>query len=86
MFKLNAFADDNFSVTQKRCSFFDRAENIVGEGENAGYLHFFFFFFHFPAMFSKAFFSRVIENQELFGKGLQKEQECKESELYKINF
>ena len=34
-------------------------------------------------MFSKAFFSRVIENQELFGKGLKKEQECKESELYK---
>ena len=38
------------------------------------------FFFYIPAMFSKVFFSRVIEDQELFGKGLQKEQECKESE------
>ena len=31
---------------------FDRAENIVGKGENAGYQHFLLF----PTMFSKAFF------------------------------
>ena len=61
--------------------FFDRTENIGGERENTGFQDF-FFFFHFPLMFSKAFFSRVVENQGLFGKGLQNEQECIESELH----
>ena len=56
--------------------FLDRAENIVGKREIAGYQ----LFFHFLAMFSKAFSSRVVENQESFGKGLQKELECKESD------
>ena len=36
----NAFADDNFSVAQMMQYFFDRVENIVGKGENAGYQHF----------------------------------------------
>ena len=31
-------------------SVFDRAENIVGKGENAGYQH----FLHFPQCFEKA--------------------------------
>ena len=72
MSKLKAFADDNCQCDSKKVQlFFDKTENIVGEGENGGYL---FFIFEFPAMFSKAFFSRVVENQELFGKGLQNEQ------------
>ena len=61
--------------------FLDRAENIVGKGENACYQYFFPTFWQ---MFLKAFSSRVVENQELSGKGLQKELECKESELYKF--
>ena len=32
-------------------SFYNRIENIVGKGENAGYLHF------FPKMFSEDLFS-----------------------------
>ena len=35
-------------------------------------------------MYSKAFFYRVVEDQKLFGKGLQKEIDCKDSELYKF--
>ena len=62
--------------------FFEGAENIVGKGENAGYQHFFFFFL---AMFSKALSSRVVENQESFGKDLQKELQCKECELHKFS-
>ena len=74
--------EDEISVLLKIVQFFfEGPENIVGKGENAGYQHFFFFFL---AMFSKAFSSRVIENQESFGKGLQKDLECKESELYKF--
>ena len=36
---------------------FDRVENIVGKGENAGYQHFLLF----PTMFSKGFLYRVIK-------------------------
>ena len=59
---------------------FNSAENIVEKGKNAGYQHFLSIFL---PCFQKAFFSRVVENQELFGKGLHKQLECKESELYK---
>ena len=38
--KLKAFADDKINVTQKLKFALGRAENIVGKGENAGYLHF----------------------------------------------
>ena len=40
---LKAFADDNFKVAQMVQFFFDRVENIVGKGENAGYHQFFLF-------------------------------------------
>ena len=36
---------------------FDRVENIVGNGENAGLK---LFFFPFPTMFSKDFFPSVV--------------------------
>ena len=41
-FKLKAFAVDNFFVAQNvlYMYFFERVENIVGKGENAGYQHF----------------------------------------------
>ena len=36
---------------------FDRVENIVGEGENAGYQHFLLF----PQCFPKAFYSGFLK-------------------------
>ena len=45
--KLKAFADDKINVTQKFNFVFERIENIVGKGENAG----------FPQCFQKASFS-----------------------------
>ena len=38
--KLTAFVDDRIIVTQMMISVFDRVENIVGKGENAGDQHF----------------------------------------------
>ena len=48
--KLKASADDKISVTQKFHFFVGRVENIVGNGENAGYQH----FLCFPPCFQKA--------------------------------
>ena len=41
--KLKAFADDNLNVAKMMISLYDRVENIVGKGENAGYQHFLLF-------------------------------------------
>ena len=54
--KFKAFADDKIIVTQKLKFTLGRIENIVGKGENAGY--------HFPTMFSKAFFSRGVTSRD----------------------
>ena len=35
--KFKAFADNKFSVAKTMISVFDPVENIVGQGENAGY-------------------------------------------------
>ena len=48
--KLKAFADNKFSVAKIMISLFDRVENIVEKGENAGYQH----FLHFPLCFLEA--------------------------------
>ena len=48
-FKLKAFADDRSNVAKLMILVFDRVENIVGKGENAGYQHFLLF----PSTFSK---------------------------------
>ena len=47
---MKAFADDKINLTQMIISVFDRVENIVGRGENAGYHHFLLF----PQCFQKA--------------------------------
>ena len=47
--KLKAFADDKFIVAIMMISVFDRVENIVEKGENAGYQHFLLF----PQCFQK---------------------------------
>ena len=49
--KLKTFAVHKTNVAQMMISVFDRVENIVGKGENAGYKH----FLHFPQCFQKAF-------------------------------
>ena len=41
-------------------SVFDRVENIVGKGENAGYQHFLLF----PQCFQKASFLGVVKSQD----------------------
>ena len=48
--KFKAFADHKLNVTQKMKFVSSRVENIVGKGENAGYLHFLLF----PQCFQKA--------------------------------
>ena len=50
--KLKAFADDKLN-NKNDIYVFDRVENIVGKGENAGYQHFLLF----PQSFQKACFS-----------------------------
>ena len=48
--KLKAFADDKLNVTKMMISLYDRVENTLGKGENAGDQHFLLF----PQFFSKA--------------------------------
>ena len=45
-----------FTVARMMISILDRAENIVGKGENAGYQHFLLF----PQFFRKFFFSKSL--------------------------
>ena len=52
LFKLKAFADDNFYGAHVVQFFSDRAENILGKEENAGFLL-------FPECFRKVFSSGV---------------------------
>ena len=56
--KLKAFADDNSNVAQMVQFFWDRVENIVGKGENAGYQHFLLF----PQCFQKSSFPGKIRD------------------------
>ena len=65
MTKLKAFADDKLNITGMMVSSFDRVENTVGKGENAGYQHFLLF----PTVFSNAFFFRVLKSRDHMGKG-----------------
>ena len=55
--KLKAFADDKLNVAEMIISLYDRVENIVGKGENAGYQHFLLFL----QCFHKASFIGLLE-------------------------
>ena len=46
--KLKEFADKKLNVAKMTISLFDRVENTVGKGENAGYQHFLLFPLCFP--------------------------------------
>ena len=50
MFKFQASADNKFGLAEIKGFVFERVENIVGKGENAGYQHFLLF----PQCFQKA--------------------------------
>ena len=56
--KLKGFADNISKIIKIMISLFDRVENTVGKGENAGYQP----FSPFPTLFSKAFFLRVVKS------------------------
>ena len=57
MTKLKAFADDRIDVAQMMISVFDKIENNVEKGENAGIPA----FSPFPTMFSKGFFLGAVK-------------------------
>ena len=57
--KLEAFADNKLKVGKMMVSLFDRVENTVRKGENAGYQHFLLF-----PVFSKASFFRVVKSRD----------------------
>ena len=59
--KLKAFADDRINEAQVMISVFDRVENIVGKGENAGHQQHFIFF---PQCVEKDPFVGVIKSRE----------------------
>ena len=46
--KLKAFADNVLKIIKVMIPYFDRVENTVVKGENAGYQHFLLFHFLFP--------------------------------------
>ena len=54
---LKAFADYRINVAQKWELVFGRVENIMGNGENAGYQHFLLF----PQCFQKASFPGLLK-------------------------
>ena len=58
-FKLKALADDKLKVAKMMIFLFDRVDNTVGNGENAGYQHFLLF-----PVFCKTFFFRVIKSKD----------------------
>ena len=55
--KLEAFTDDILDLAEMMISVFDKAENIVGKGENAGYQHFLLF----PQCFQMSSLSRILK-------------------------
>ena len=60
--KSKKFADDKLNVAKMMISLFDRMENTVGKGENAGYwLPAFSPFFPHP-LFSKGFLFKFIKS------------------------
>ena len=65
-FKFKGFADDKLILVQMVSFVFDRIENILGKGENAGIQHFLLF----PKCFQKASSPGLYQNTGLFGKGM----------------
>ena len=66
---LKAFADNNFIVAQMEENYFDRVEDIVGKGKNAGYQ--WVFFFLFPQCFFLSVHFRDYQKSEMSGEGIE---------------
>ena len=64
MTELKAFAND-INVTEMMISPFDRVENTVGKGENAGYQHSLFFPYCFPKPSSEGLLKSGLWSKEL---------------------
>ena len=77
MAKLEALADDKSDVAKMTITVFDRVENAVGKGENAGDQHFLLF-----PLFSIAFFLRVVKSQDWMVKGYKSFAEKGENASY----
>ena len=56
-YKLKVLSDDKFNLAKMIISIFDRIENIVGKGENAGNQHFLLF----PQCFQKPSFPGLLK-------------------------
>ena len=54
---MKAFEDNNLDIVQVMKYVFDRVENILGKGENAGYQHFLLF----PTIFSEDYIFSVLK-------------------------
>ena len=54
---LKAFADDKIRVFKMMIFVFDRVENIMGKGENAGNQHFLLF----PQCFQRAYYPGLLK-------------------------
>ena len=54
--KLSPFSDDKVNIAEVMIFLFDRVENIVGKGENAGYQHFLLFLQCFQKASSSGWF------------------------------
>ena len=61
--KLKAFADDTLNMPQMTKFVYDRIENIVEKGENAGYQHF--------LLFPANIFCSLLPQRGLYGKELK---------------
>ena len=57
LFKLKAFTNNKLKTADTAEFVLDRAENIVGKGENAGYQHFLLF----PQCFHEAALSEMVK-------------------------
>ena len=62
--KFKAYVDDKFNVAKILICIFDRAENTVEKGENAGYQHFLLF----PQWFWKVLWFKVVKSWDCVGK------------------
>ena len=79
--KLKAFADDKLHVVKIIIFLFDRLENTVRKGENAGYQH----FSPFPTMFLKLFFPGVVKSRDYVVKSLTNSMRSNEIILYVVS-
>ena len=75
--KLKGFADHKLILAQMMRFIFNRRENIVGKGENAGIQHFLLF----PQCFHKVSSFELVKTWHFFGKRIKRQLEDRELSL-----